>query len=297
MMRYFILKTGTVVTDSELQVAYEALTGERKIFESIDEICSALCGVDGEIKYPTAETMLRLGREDYATRIQSEKTSCSISEARRKVREMSEAIEDMDRVALEKYIDLILERPIRTHSICESATIPHGIVIPQDEDDLVDGMDEKIEKSTIDFLSVETGYGTGNMPSVPNVEPDISGMEDTYTEDTYTEETYVDDDGYSDEDSGNESNDFYTENPTNTDEAYGYDDGYSDDMTEECCEYEDECHFDNAWDTDGKIFHDTELNGEYIPTKKRGLFRRLFSWMMFGNSDDDGYADNEEFGQ
>lgn len=265
MERYFVLKTGNIVTGSELSTGYEMVYGRRWTPGGIDEVCSCFGGVEGEVKYPTVGMMLRLGREGLAVRLCANEDGCSISKARRKVRAMAGM--EMEGEVLENYKDLILIRPTdggnagtettdgsgNTADVNDYGEIYLGTCVPGN------GM------NPVKFIKLDADYGENaiHIGSVGRPEDGLPEDECVELSTDGTEDCVI--------------------------PCMG-----GDGMDVSACSQDTEPLSDKENGSvaeEEPVFHDVDMDGgDFVPpVKKRGIVKRIFAWILFGRGDGDGY--------
>ena len=315
MTRYFMLKTYNDITDSDLELAYETVYGKRKLLDNIEDVCMDFAGVRGEIKCPTAEMMLLLGKENLAVRVYSESMNCTISEARRKIKSMD--VKEMATDIIDSYIEIILRQPtpsVSEQQIGESETPndrdesiksnpeDNGIVITDENLECERDNAKAVSENPIEYTPAkEQSFDDMETIIESETEDALAMYEKTFTgEIRFSESSYL-------ENSGSDGM---------IAEEYGYENEYQDDDADgsiyEECETSDDFNsdtydenserpsYEHSSDTNesdnNQIFHDAEIDGGAKTKKKRGVLKKMFSWMVFGNSSGDGYdEDMSEF--
>lgn len=287
-MRYFVLKTGNIVSDEDIRNAHEIVFGELKILDDVDlkEIMKLFSGIITELYNPSVEEMLRFGKENLAIKIYAQENNCNISVARKEIKNLD--IEPMSSDELQNFIssyqvveiDEKLSEEINDNS--EDTFAPEEINLSTEKEKIEVVLNvEKVERhqSSIE-MEDEDEY---------NVEDDTETNEDN-------QPTAFDDDATIEQITYNlEHSDFTGD--------YKTDLGFDEDKDIDNGEIEKlETPFDEESTSELKtseeilepVFKDTEIEEIKKPKKKKGFFKKLGSLLLFGSSDDDGYDDYDE---
>lgn len=107
MDKYYMLKTGNIITQNDLAVMYEAVYGVRKLPEDIQEIPKIFKGIMGIVKDPTPDKLIRLGKNNLAVKLYANTTECSISDARKEVKKIMAELPEKEEINLEDFIEEI----------------------------------------------------------------------------------------------------------------------------------------------------------------------------------------------
>lgn len=293
-MRYFVLKTGNIVSDEDIRNAHEIVFGELKILDDLElkEIMKMFSGIITELHNPTIEEMLRFGKENLAIKIYAQENNCNISVARKEIKNLD--IEPMSSEELQNFIS--------SYQVVDEINENLSEEIDDDIEDTFapEEINLSTEKEKIEVvLNVEKVEKHQSPIEIENEDED----EDEYNiEDDYVEEdednhpTMLDDD---------ETIEQITYNLEHSDITGDYktDLGFDDEKDIDNGEIEKlETPFDEELTSELKkseevlepIFKDTEIEEIKKPKKKKGFFKKLGSLLLFGSSDDDGYDDYDE---
>lgn len=296
-MKYFILKNGNIKTEEDVASSYELVYGETILPSDTEDIAYKFNGIIGIVDNPSIEMLIAVERPTLAMKLYSSNNNCNISVARKAIKQMEEDMTEDEKSNL-------------AHTFMGSA---RNIPIYEDLEESSE------ENSTKENNLTEESYmsDVSEFDSV-YIEDDLKGNNSEETTELMESLVHMDE-------SGIKSNDLGFDEELDSDYKSGMgmsmmledlpkDVIFSDpkgELKESISEKEDVVNEEldkeiNMQTADiisvnnihTKLTSDIkESNQEDIieKKKKKGIFKRLMSLLVFGDDNDDGYTDEEDF--